>query len=120
MNRIVQVINAMISNVDKIDNVSKSGYERYYFLYNNKHKWAISYDENNDDYFLTLYPVKDLTISQIIDFEDSQCINEPLDSVIYKSSDQKSREATESYAELYNIVKSKVFGVDDIFNDILK
>jgi len=120
MNRIVQVINAMISNVDKIDNVSNQIGSEYYFLYNNKHKWSIIYNAATEEYLLSLYPSTELTLDDIISSEFSGLSNYVPDSINYKSSDHKSREATESYAELYNIVKSKVFGVDDIFNDILK
>lgn len=69
---------------------------------------------------MSLYPSTELNLDDIISSEFSELKNDTPDSINYSSSDHKSREATESYAELYNIVKSKVFRVDDIFDDILK
>ena len=113
MNKIVQVINAMITNSNKIKEVTKNGKE-FFFLYDNKHKWSISRN-NDEEYYIHFYPIKDITIEQLSVFTDW----EHLEYVTYSTKDIKTTESIESFRELHQIVSDKVFGIDDIFDEII-
>lgn len=111
--KIVQVINAMITNSDKITNVLKNNKE-FFFLYNNKHKWSISKSDKGV-FYLHLYPTTDMNIQELASFGDWENYN----YVTYNSEEYKSQEATESFSELYKIVADKLLGVDSILDEIL-
>ena len=113
MNKIVQVINAMISNSDKISNVRKNNKE-YFFLYNNKFKWSISRGDD-ENYYVHFYPLNDMNIEELSTFLDW----DQYEYVTYSIKDIKTTEAIESFRELYQIVSDKVFGIDDIFDEII-
>ncbi|MBA7519520.1 hypothetical protein ES705_11599 [subsurface metagenome] len=116
MAKIIQVINTMIVNADKISNVISSDQE-YFFLYDNEYKWSMSKGKDEEDeYLLLFYPNPNDTIDDILIVQD--WINYPFTS--YKVSDFKTTEALESFRELFGLLKGKVFGVDDIFDDIIK
>lgn len=112
--KIVQVINAMISNQGKISNVKRREAE-YFFQYDNKYVWSINMIE--DDYVLYLYPDKDATVERLVAFDDHDFIEYPY--VTYRNKEIKSKESTESFSELYRIVVDKLLGVDLILDDIL-
>lgn len=112
--KIVQVINAMINNSEKITNVIQSGQE-YFFLYDNEYKWSIKKGEQENEFYLYLYPLKDMSIDQLSIFNEWQDYN----FVTFKSHEIKTPEAIESFSELYQTVASKVYGLDDIFEKII-
>lgn len=120
MSKIIQVINTMIINSDKISNViiSKNTKE-YFFLYSNKFKWSITEGviEDVKQIILYLYPQNDITLGELAKISD---FIEYTNYIVYKSSEFKSVEATESFNELLNIVKNKIYGVDEILDTILK
>lgn len=111
--KIIQVINAMISNKDKISNVLQNEGE-YYFLYDNKYKWSIK--KSNDDYTLFFYPTQAFSIEQLV--KNNDWINFA-EFVTYMSHEIKTREALESFSELYQIVSEKLYGLDDVFDEII-
>ncbi len=115
--KIVQVINTMISNEKLISNVIKIDRE-YFFLYNQKYKWSIVKVDstNTEDYFIHFYPNDDMNIQQLAAFNEWDRYS----YITYKTSDLKTTEAIESFRELYHIVSNKVFGIDEIFDDIIK
>lgn len=106
----------MISNKDKIGDVIKGEHE-FFFQFNKKHNWSISQDQNTNDLYLYLYPDEDISLADL-----ERIVNWELykDFVVYSTNEFKSTEASESFQELYSIVKSKLFGVDEILDDILK
>jgi hypothetical protein len=112
--KIVQVLNAMIANPEKISNVIKSDKE-FFFLYDGKHKWSVLKWDREDEYSVFIYPKFEGTLEDLphVDFGTFN------DYVSYTTKELKTTEARETFAELYQIVSSKVFGVDDIFNEIL-
>lgn len=112
--KIVQVINAMISNQAKIDNVLRNGGE-YFFRYNKKHKWSIIKDESNETYFIHFYPVENVSIEDLAS-DNNGWYSE---FVTYSTADLKTNEAIESFRELYQIVTGKIYGIDDIFDEII-
>lgn len=113
MEKIIIAINKMIENSHLISSVISSGSE-FYFLYNQKVKWSIMQFED-DDIILTLYPDTTYDLEYLSGVGDLIYINK----VVYSSSDFKTREAFESFYELLQVVRNKVFGVDDLLNDII-
>lgn len=111
--KIVQVINAMITNYGKITNVIRRDKE-FFFLYNDKYKWSIAKNEN-DVIFLHIYPGDEMTLEELSNFQEWGQLN----YITFNSTDLKTKEADESFNELYQIVSSKLLGLEDIFEDIL-
>ena len=113
--KIVQVINAMIENHRKISNVLKRE-DEYFFLYDKKYKWSIAKNEHENQFYLHFYPTDDMDLNQLSTFTNWQSYS---NFVTYKSDDIKTKEALESFSELYQIVFGKVFGIEDIFDEII-
>lgn len=116
MAKIVEVANAMISNQQRISNVQRNGNE-YYFLYNNKFKWSISFNKEKDEYFLFFY-ITDETIDQLAKIVVWEAMD-GIEIVTFSTEDLKVQEAKETFRELYQIVSAKMYGLDDIFNEII-
>ncbi len=115
--KIIEVINAMIEKNERISNVYKNGNE-IFFLYNNKYKWSITLDgQNKQEYIIFYYPLNDYNILEISKMDDVEAGNYTF--IPYRSADIKTKEATESFAELYKIVSNKIYGIDTIFDDII-
>ena len=114
MAKIVEVLNAMISNKDKISDVIKSDSE-YFFLYNKKYKWSTRKD-SHEDYFVFFYPDPNITLNDLKYNVDFQYYS---DFVTYTTEDLKTQEAVETFRELYQIVTNKLFGLDELFDDII-
>lgn len=112
--KIVQVINAMISNQAKIDNVVRNNSE-YFFRYNMKHKWSIIKNDQTEEYYLHFYPTEHLSVEDIA--YDNNWQNQEF--VTYSTEDLKTIEATESFRELHQVVASKLYGIDKIFDEII-
>ena len=102
----------MIQNSGKITNIRRRESE-YYFLYNKKYKWSISKPESV--YYLHYYPF-DITIEEISEIEEW----EVYDYVSYNTKELKSQEAEESFLELYQIIKEKIYNVDEVLDEIIK
>ena len=117
MNKIVQAVNAMILKSSKISQVTPSiDNNEIFFLYDKKYKWSMSYNEENKNYYL-MYYTTDLSIGKlasIVDWPNYQNIY-----IAYNTNDIKTQEARESFAELYSIVKNKIFGMDSVLDDII-
>jgi hypothetical protein len=113
--RIVQVVNAMISASAKITDVTRNDKE-YFFMYDGKYRWSIIKDSNGSDYYLHFYPTFTVSTAQMANIEDWS----EYEFITYRTEELKTKEAYESFSELYQIVAEKVFGVDDIFDNILK
>lgn len=115
MSKIIAVINVMISNSNKISQVSLLGKECF-FLYDHKHKWSISRSDD-DVYYLHYYPGNE-TIDQLASMEEIEWVNYNK-LITYSSKEIKTREAYESMQELYRLIKEKSFGIDEAFDDII-
>ena len=121
MIKIIQAINAMVSNPQKITKVIASPYPANrgtFFLYDEKYKWSILFDEEGNEYHLTYYRGSN-TIEHMASFTTSVWPGST-DSVSYSSEGLKSREAFESLRALFGVVKEKLCGMDDVLNDIVK
>jgi hypothetical protein len=120
MSKIIQVANVMIMNNEKISKVLigdgiPGTPDEYFFLYKEKYKWSIIYDQD-DDYQLFYYPT-DQTIEELASRPLDQW--EGVSFMKYSSKNLKTREANETFRDLYQIVKEKVFGIDAAFDDIM-
>ncbi len=111
MSRIVVAVNSMITNAQKLSNIKRKDSE-YYFLYDNKYKWSIS--ESDEKYHLFFYP-GDQTIDELVKTTSWSSVT----FVSYSSDELKTREALESFRELYLIIKEKLYGVDKALDDII-
>ncbi|MCK4798267.1 MAG: hypothetical protein KAT05_12875 [Spirochaetes bacterium] len=113
MSKIVLAVNSMISNADKISDVSMNIENmEYFFKYDNKYVWGIILYENN--YTLYFYPkIKDTREL------DNMYEWDKVDFITYKTEELKTREAIESFSELYLIIKEKHLNVDSVLNDII-
>lgn len=113
--KIVQVVNTMITNQKKITNVIRRDKE-YFFLYDGKYKWSISKSERSEDYFIHFYPTEHMNLDELSLNNDWEAFNH---FVTYATIDIKAKEAQQTFAELYQVVANKVYGLDDIFDDII-
>lgn len=117
MNKIIQVINTMISNSGRISNVLAAQQDEYFFIYNEKHKWSImETKEDPDNITLFLYPDENIKLETLAYDTDFGTYNK---FVTYRAEDFKSSEVIESYRELLKVVKDKIYGIDEILDDIL-
>jgi len=115
MSKIVQAVNVMIANKEKITDVKQIGTELY-FLYDKKYRWSIMRDNDTDDYFLYFYQtnlsIEELAVScQEPDFR--------VDLVCYKAREIGTKEAFSTFRDLFQILKEKVLGVDEVLDDII-
>ena len=118
MAKIVQVLNSIISNENKISNVLRN-IEEYFFLYNKKHKWSIGKPQNfatNGGYYVCFYPQEGYSLEDIVKYADDL---DDSSYVVYRTEDIRTQEAYETFRELYQIVSSKLYGLDEIFDEII-
>jgi hypothetical protein len=113
MSKIVQAVNAMISNSKLITSVIK-GESELFFLYKNKYKWSIS--KREDGHILWYYPGSE-TLQSLAshDGDDWQGV----EMVTYKDSEIGTKEAKATFSELYTLLNEKIYGIDDVLNDII-
>jgi hypothetical protein len=117
MSKIVQAINTMISNSDKIHEVfrvdNEGGNKEIYFLYN-QYQWSMLFDQEDSQYYLYYYkqPLGPSQVRGGVDWKE-------VDFILYKSSDFVGREAAASFRDLYLLISEKVLGIDKVLDDIL-
>ena len=118
MSKIVTAINVMVSNPERITNVIK-GYNETecFFVYDGKHPWSIL-KQNDGGYYMAYYP-GDQDIANLSKIPDEYWHDANVHCVSYTSKDLGTKEAKESMAELFRIVNEKVYGMDDVLNDII-
>ena len=113
MNKIIQAVNSMIVNKEKISNAGwVPDSEWILFLYNNKYKWAMK--KQNEDYLL-LFLKTDENIEKIREVTDWEYIA----SICYSSQKLGTKEAIASFSELYKILEEKVLGIDEVLDEII-
>lgn len=117
MSKIVTAINVMVINPDLIKNVIKGHSDtECFFVYDEKHSWSIS--ENPQGYYMAYYPGKQ-DVSKLAKIPDENWEQEDIHCVTYTSKDLGTKEAKDSMAELFSIVNQKVYGMDDVLDDII-
>jgi hypothetical protein len=120
MSKIVVAANSMIANSDKItDIVTGISGNVYYFLYDKKHKWSIYYDD--DDYspaYILNYFSSNKSLKEICDMgtQEWQKFNE---FISYSTKEIGTKEAYNTFRELYIIVKEKILNVSDALDEII-
>lgn len=118
MSKIIKALNVMVSNPDLITSVisGELGNE-IFFQYDNKHVWSII-KTNNNDYFLHYYPHND-NISSLASIPPEYWEHENITSIVYSTKELGSKEAYESFQELFNIVMGKLYNMDSVLDDII-
>ena len=118
MSKVVTAANAMIANPQKIAPVFKGpGGSEIFFSYDGKYNWSMTHPEDN--YFLFFYPADSgYTLKQLAKINDPDEW-EQLPMVRYDAAEIGTREAKETFAELYLLVKEMVYGVNDALDDII-
>ena len=114
MSKVVQAVNAMITNSKDISNVIKSGNELY-FLYNKKYKWSMA--AKDGEYHLWFYPGSNTLESLIFQLENGDIDN--ISMVHYIDADIGTKEARASFADLYMVLSEKIYGIDEVLDDII-
>ncbi|WP_052435033.1 hypothetical protein [Ectopseudomonas mendocina] len=117
MSKIVQAINSMIANAGLLANVveghnTRNG-EEYFFCYKEKYIWSI-YLREDGDYWVYYYP-EAMSSAQAASIQDFSTYP----TVAYGDNDLRSREARESVAELFMILKGKLYDIDAVLDDII-
>jgi hypothetical protein len=118
MSRIVQAINVMISNSKLIteSTIGENGSE-YFFIYDQKHVWSI-YEDSNGTLYLTFYPGnQDIGHLASISNGEWEIVN--IKTISYNSHELSTKEALDSLKELYKIAKEKVYGMEEILDEII-
>ena len=120
--KIVLVINSMISNQEKITNVIPNQGE-FYFLYDGRHKWSIDkiVEQHKENYLINFFP-NDPTagVGSLEEIYETRMWGNPLFHVAsYSTKELNTVEAYESFKDLYDILFNKVYGIDDVFDEII-
>ncbi|MDT3457334.1 hypothetical protein ROV96_19655 [Stenotrophomonas pavanii] len=113
--KIVSAVNAMIANSERIGDVIPGGNGEVFFRYGDKYNWSIKQD--GEGVKLWFYPgnreLRELAHFDGYDWESFA------DYVFYSADDIGTREAVESFDELFRIVSEKRFGIDRMLDDII-
>lgn len=119
MSKIVTAINVMISNPDLITGVIKGAYEtECFFLYDKKHPWSVLKIED-DEIYLSYYP-KNKDIASLAKIPGERWGNLNISTISYNSKELGTKEAKASMMELFSIVNGKVWGIDDVLDEIIE
>jgi len=124
MSKIVEAINTMVKNNRLIEDVAilsdynnDKSQNKYFFKYKS-YIWSIKdLDLEDNDFELIYYPGHNF-VSDVLSEIRKPGLNDE-GYVKYLSSDIKTREATESFTDLYRIVKEKLYNVDKVLDDII-
>lgn len=118
MSKIVTAINAMISNPELITNVIQGDIDsECFFNYDKKHSWSII--ENKDGKFFLHYYPGNLDIDALASIPGEHWGDADIRSVVYTSEVLGTKEAIDSLKELNSIVREKLYGMDDVLEDII-
>lgn len=113
MSRIVQAVNSMVSN--KLFNEVLVGPRgEIFFRYKKKYVWSL--DENNNDFLLFFYP-EETPIQILANYEADDWLQIPM--VKYSTEEIGTKEARQSFAELYSLLQERVHGVNVALDDII-
>lgn len=119
MSKIITAINVMVSNPTLLTDVHL-GFHRgeVFFKYSEKHCWSITKIDNGDEYSLSYYPgspdpetLADLP-NIAVGLSDQQ-------KVSYNTRELATREARDSFGELFSLVNEKAYGLDKVLEEII-
>lgn len=115
--KIVSAANAMIATRDRItDAVPGTSGNEIFFLYDKKHKWSISKSANSD-YTLFYYPGPQ-DISEMAGWPD-EAWYEFGQMIRYSTKEIGTKEAKDTFAELYRVVNENLFGINGVLDEII-
>jgi hypothetical protein len=115
--KIVSAANAMIATRDRITDVipGASGTE-VFFVYDKKHKWSIS-KTNDGELILFFYPGTQ-SVRDLANWPEEHWY-EFNEMIRYSTKELGTKEAKETFAELYRIVKENLFGINGVLDEII-
>ena len=88
----------------------------YFFLFDGEFKWAIERENNEGIYSVYFFPSDSKSIEELSNHQD---LMYHIEYVKYSTEELKSKEAIETFKELYQIVVEKVFDIDKMFDKII-
>lgn len=113
MSKIVQAVNAMITNIDLVTDVSP-GMHEVFFRYKGKYTWSMRKDAA--DHYLYFYPNTNV---ETLLWHDINGQWDSVNMIVYKDSEIGTREAKASFSELFILLKERQFGVNDVLDEII-
>ena len=121
MSKIVRAANAIISNSEKVSSVCRGQLsqannigEELFFLYDGKYRWSIRLDPDGECWLFFHPGNKDIsTLAAITDWDDRNTVG-------YSSTTLDTREAAQTFSELYRTVEEKLYGLDEVLDDIIE
>lgn len=116
MSKIVVAVNVMIVQREKITNVQDGGMDgEIFFLYDKKHKWSMI--NNEDGHVLFYYP----GAGKLVDLASipPEFWSDEVEMVPYRVKDIGTKEAKQTFAELYAVLKEIKYGMDKVLDDII-
>ncbi|WP_444932875.1 hypothetical protein [Microbulbifer sp. JTAC008] len=117
MSKIVKAVNAMVSNQDLIGPVIRGSHgTELFFKYAGKHKWSIIKNMSGD-FYLHYYPGK-FDLEEMAGWPDEEW-HDFSEMVSYNTNELGTKEAHASLSELYTAVQEKLFGMDQVLDDII-
>ncbi|MFP5497070.1 hypothetical protein BOP96_19120 [Pseudomonas sp. FSL W5-0203] len=116
MSKIVIAVNVMITEKDKISGVVDGGGDgELFFLYDGKHKWSMM--NGGEGYVLFYYPGRS-DINNLASIPPEEWPDD-IDMVVYRVRDIGTKEAKESFADLYAVLKAKKWNMDSVLDEII-
>lgn len=118
MDKIIPTMQAMLKHPENISDVcvgTESHVEEYFFVYGDKYKWSISQAEDGS-YNLYYYALPQFTIKKIAGMR----IEEQQPNLMwFTSKNFPGKEQQLAFADLYKVVKAKLFNIDAVMEDII-
>jgi hypothetical protein len=126
MSKIVKVVNAMLSNSNRISTViNHDGY--WFFLYDEKYAWCIqSWDYEGENRYMLFFLkgegstyVNDVREFEILSRQDARSLIKNGKAIEYNTNEISSDEALQAFRLLYTAVREKGIGIDKVFDEII-
>ncbi|PTS71881.1 hypothetical protein DBR33_01280 [Stenotrophomonas sp. HMWF022] len=106
----------MIANSDRISDVVTGRTGELFFLYGGRYKWSILRDASGE-IRLWFYPGTQ-SLNDLSSWDDYEWAGFD-EMVLYSAKELGTREAVDSFDELYRVVSEKRYGVDEALDDII-
>lgn len=120
MSKIVMAMNVMVSNPSLITDVIKGVHDsEVFFKYDSKHVWSLFKNTGaNENYVISFYP-NTPDINSLAMIPDETWDSLAPQHVTYSSKELATVEARESMRDLYGLLNEKLFGIDDVLDEII-
>ena len=126
MSKIVKVVNAMLSNSNRISTViNHDGY--WFFLYDEKYAWCIqSWEYEGENRYMLFFLkgegstyVNNVREFEILSRQDARSLIKNGKAIEYNTNEISSDEALQAFRLLYTTVREKGIGIDKVFDEII-